>query len=115
MDCPQAEPAPMPVSGYCQPPYYGAQSGSDLQVPKEANSGSGTGGPGTTTGTGNGTGGGTTGAPTPQNNNADPGSGEAHESSACSFGRAPVSHGALGIVSVLGALLGLSRRRRAQR
>jgi hypothetical protein len=112
MDCPQSEPAPMPVSGYCQPPYYGAQSGSDLQGPKEANSGSGTSGPGTTTG--NGTGGGTTATPAPQNP-AQPGSGEAHESSACSFGHAPASHGALGILSVLGALLGLSRRRRVQR
>jgi hypothetical protein len=113
-DCPQAEPAPMPVSGYCQPPYYGAHSSSELQGSKESNRGSGTSGPGTTTGTGNGTGGGTTGTPAPQNP-ASPGSGEAHESSACSFGHAPASHGALGIVSVLGALLGLSRRRRAQR
>jgi hypothetical protein len=112
-DCPQMKAAPMPVRGYCQPPYYGAQSGSDLEVPKEASNGST--GSGTSTGSGNDTGSGTNGGtPSPQANDPSAGSGESHESSACSFGRAPASQGALGIVAVLGALLGLSRRRRAQ-
>jgi MYXO-CTERM domain-containing protein len=113
MNCGAAEPAPMPTSGTCQPPYYGAQTGSDLEQPKGSSSGSGTTNGGTPTGTGNtGTGGGTVAIdPSTPENGAD---GESHESAACQFGTAPASRGAFGILAVLGALLGLSRRRRAQ-
>lgn len=103
----------MPTSGTCQPPYYGAQSGSDLETPTSTESGSGTSKGGTTTGSGNtGSGGGTTTGSTPAPQ-ANAGDGESHESAACQFGRAPFTHGAFGLLAVLGALVGLSRRRRA--
>jgi MYXO-CTERM domain-containing protein len=111
MNCGAAEPAPMPTSGTCQPPYYGAQTGSDLEQSTSSSSGSGT--PKGGTGSGNtGTGGGTVAIdPSTPENDAD---GESHESAACQFGTAPASRGAFGILALLGALLGLSRRRRAQ-
>lgn len=113
MNCPAPEPAPMPTSGTCQPPYYGAQSGSDLETPTTSTSGSGTTKGGTSGSTNNGSGGGTTtgGTPAPE---ANAGDGASHESAACQFGRAPVTQGAFGLLAVLGALAGLSRRRRAQ-
>jgi hypothetical protein len=107
-DCPAPEPLPMPTSGTCQPPYYGAQSGADLGAPTSSQSGSGTPKDGTGTSTGSGSNGGTV---SPEVANA--GDGESHESSACQFGRAPISHGAFGLLAALGALAGLSRRRRA--
>lgn len=110
-DCGAAEPAPMPTSGTCQPPYYGAQAGSDLEKPTTSQSGSDKGGTPTGSGT-TGTAGSTNaGTPNPEANAADA---ESHESSACQFGRAPASQGAFGLLAVLGALVGLSRRRRAQ-
>jgi MYXO-CTERM domain-containing protein len=98
----------MPVRSLCRPPYYGGQIGSDLGVPTTAPTGSGG---GTATGGGKGTGTGTT-TPTPEANNAD--DGEAHESSACQFGQVPASRGVVSILALLGAVIGLSRRRRQQ-
>jgi hypothetical protein len=106
-DCPPA-PAPMPARSLCRPPYYGAQSGTDLQVPGVPTSGTGT---GTTTGSGKGTGTAGTGT-NPGSPEASSGSGEAHESSACQLGHAPASRGAFSLLLVLGALFGLQRRRR---
>lgn len=98
-------PAPQPSSAQCRPPYYGVDSSDDLEVPV-----SGTGqNPGKGT-TGSGTGGGSaTGAPVPEAANDDDAS--SHESAACQMGRAPASSGVLSLLTLLGALLGLKRRR----
>ena len=93
-----------PTSGTCQPPYYGAVSGGDLQTPREAQNG------GTPpTGAGPGTTGGT---PVSQPNEGT--SDGAHESSACQVGHTPASRSTFALLAVLGALVGLTRRRRAQ-
>jgi MYXO-CTERM domain-containing protein len=108
-DC-GALPAPMPAQASCRPPYYGAQSGHDLEVPGNptTTTGSGTG----TTGMGGGTGSslGTAGkASAPEANATD--DGQAHESAACSLGHAPASRGAFALLAMAAALLGLKRRR----
>jgi hypothetical protein len=95
-DC-EAAPIPEPAAatGRCFPTYYG---GVDL-------------GGGTAT-----SGGDDKGTPneSPQNPEAAP-SGESaqdgSESAACQLGHAPASHGVLSILAVLGAVLGLGRRR----
>lgn len=101
-DCPPAQ-KPLPARSLCRPPYYGAHSGGDLQVPGVPTSGTGT-------GTGNGTAG--TGSKNPATPEAANGDGEAHESSACQLGHTPASRGAFSLLVVLGALFGLQRRRR---
>lgn len=106
-DCPPA-PAPMPVRSLCRPPYYGANSGTDLQVPGVPTSS----GSGTTTGGGKGTGTAGTTSATPEATNGDA---EEHESSACELGHAPASRGSFSLLVVLGALFGLQRRRRPAR
>jgi hypothetical protein len=65
-------------------------------------------GPGTI---GNGTGGSTTTGlpPQPETTNADDAS--SNESAACQMGHAPLSSGALSVLTLLGALFGLKRRR----
>jgi hypothetical protein len=44
-NCPTQPPAPMPLSAHCRPPYYGAQSKGDLEIPgvPASTNGSGTG------------------------------------------------------------------------
>jgi hypothetical protein len=44
-------------------------------------------------------------------NKGTDGDGDANESAACQFGRGPASSGALSLLVVLGALIGLKRRR----
>jgi hypothetical protein len=97
-DCAAAPlPEPEPATGRCFPTYYSGV-GVDLD------GGTATSG-GDDKGTPNGS---------PQDPEAAP-SGESaqdgSESSACQFGHAPASHGVLSILAVLGALLGLGRRR----
>ena len=105
-DCPP--PAAPSASSKCVPPYYGGQSGGDLQVPSTLTSGveigsadSGSAGTSSTSTPNKGT-----PAPTPT------GSGEAHEVSACAMGRAPASRSALMLLVLLGALGSLKRRGR---
>ncbi len=93
-----ARPAPIPSTPSCQPPYYrgpgGVVGGSDDgPVPENTNGGEGT----PTSGTDNG---------------ATSGSGESKESSACQFGPASTSRGGLSLLVMLGAMLGIARRRR---
>jgi hypothetical protein len=97
-DCEAAPiPQPEPTTGRCFPSYYGGV-GVDLD------GGTATSG-GDDKGTPNGD---------PQNPEAAP-SGESaqdsSESAACQLGHAPASHSVLSILAVLGAVLGLSRRR----
>jgi MYXO-CTERM domain-containing protein len=106
-------PAPAPSGGWCVPPYYGASSGGDLQVPSTPTTGTGVSGPGTPTKGGTGSAG-TTSTGTPNEGTPTPGStgqAESHESSACAMGHAPASSGALALLAMLGALFGLKRRR----
>jgi hypothetical protein len=107
-NCPMM-PAPGPAASWCVPPYYGAQSGGDLEVPvtPTTGNGSGTGTTGTGTAGTSSTGVPNEGTPAPTTT----GDGEAHESSACALGHAPASSGALALLAMLGALLGLKRRR----
>lgn len=120
------------TSGWCRPPYYGAQSSGDLNHPETSGSGGAVGstggststGPGMGTGTGQaaagpvptGTGTGMTGAggsSTTPTSPAQPGasSGDSHEVAACSFGRAPASSAWVSLLALAGALFGLKRRR----
>jgi MYXO-CTERM domain-containing protein len=93
-------PAPQPGK-LCRPPYYGGTTVDDLSDPITPESG------------GDGTGTPTTGTPTTGTpNSGDASSSDSHESSACQFGPASTPGGALGLLSVLGALFGLARRRR---
>lgn len=96
-----ALPAPTP-SRFCRPPYYGVDGSGSPEKPTTP----------TGTGTiGNGSGGSTTtGAPPqPETTNADDAA--SHDSAACQMGHAPVSTGALSLLTLLGALFGLKRRR----
>jgi MYXO-CTERM domain-containing protein len=112
---PAPAPAPAPSGGWCVPPYYGASSGGDLQVPSTPTTGTGVSGPGTPIKGGPGTGtAGTTSTGVPNEGTPTPsstGDAEAHESSACAMGHAPASSGALALLAMLGALFGLKRRR----
>jgi hypothetical protein len=99
-DC-TADPIPMPVSSVCRPPYYAVDSSGGLEAP----------GVPTSEGTGKGTAGGDPSTPAPQANNADDGT--SHDSAACQMGHAPASSGIVSLLAMLGALLGLKRRRRA--
>lgn len=96
-NCGAALPAPQPGK-QCRPPYYGGTAGGDVSDPATPESG----------GDGKGTDTPTTGTP----NSGDSASGESHDSSACQFGPAGTPSGSLGLLSVLGALFGLARRRR---
>jgi hypothetical protein len=101
----EAKPAAPAPSPWCRPPYYGVDSVGGLDKPTTPTSGNGTG-----TGTGSAGTGSTTGVPPqPEANNADASS---NESSACQMGHAPASTGALSLLTLLGALFGLKRRRR---
>jgi len=89
----------------CQPPYYGGDGSGGLELPA------------TPTAQGSGTTGQGTAGSSPSPNKGTPessGDGGAHESSACQMGHAPASTGAFSLMAMLGALLGL-KRRRAQR
>jgi MYXO-CTERM domain-containing protein len=114
-------PVPPPPPSKCVPPYYGANSGGDLEVPSTPTTGTGTGAIGTgtispglpSTGT---AGSGPTGIPnegTPPNKGTpEPTtSAQSHDVSACAMGHAPASSGALALLAMLGALFGLKRRR----
>jgi hypothetical protein len=101
-DC-AAEPIPMPVSSVCRPPYYGVDSSGGLETPTTPVSQG--------TGTGQGTIGGESGTPSPEPNDAEDGS--SHDSAACQMGHAQASSGIVSLLAMLGALLGLKRRRRA--
>lgn len=96
--------APPPQSATCRPPYYGghAVDGGDPEAPTTSN-GQGSGAPkdpnqGTPAGT-----------PSPEAANDD--SPSSNESAACQMGHAPASSGVISLLSLLGALLGLKRRR----
>jgi hypothetical protein len=94
--CPAPQPLP-PARYLCQPEYYGGGGGID--------NGSGipaSGGPGAGNGTSN-----PEAAPNPNTNSGE----ESRESAACQMGHAPASSGVLSLLAVLGALLGLKRRR----
>jgi hypothetical protein len=101
--CP--EPAPMdplpPARSLCRPEFYSGGTGGGVLLPGVPGSD-----PAPTPG-------GNTGTSNPENDNSkgDADGADSHESAACQMGHAPASSGALGIVAVLGALLGLRRRR----
>jgi hypothetical protein len=111
-DCANAGalPAPSPEA-WCRPPYYGVDSSGGLETPTTPTTGTGnTGSTGSGTGTGTGGGGSTTGVPPqPETTNADDAT--SHDSAACQMGHAPASSGVLSLLTLLGALLGLKRRR----
>ncbi|HKY36357.1 MAG TPA: hypothetical protein VJN18_10485 [Polyangiaceae bacterium] len=94
--CPTPEPL-LPARFLCQPEYYGGVGVDDAGgVPVS-------GGPKGGTGTSS-----PEASPTPNSS----GSGEeSRESAACQMGHAPASSGVLSLLAVLGALLGLKRRR----
>ncbi|RYZ06487.1 MAG: hypothetical protein EOO73_16065 [Myxococcales bacterium] len=97
-----ALPAPMPSTSTCRPPYYGGGVGEDDSgptTPVRGDDGKGTPNDGSPT----------SGAP-----EASSGSGEGNESSACQFGPASTSRGAVSLLAVLGALFGVARRRRVK-
>lgn len=98
-DCADAPaPEPLPEQRVCFPKYYGgvAQGGDLGSTPTSA---------GDDKGTNSGDG---TANPEAAGNDADA---ESNDSSACQMGHAPASRSAFGIVALLGALFGLSRRR----
>jgi hypothetical protein len=99
--CPTPQPLP-PARFLCQPEYYGGGVGID-QGGVPVSGGPTTGGPGTANPE-------VTPTPTPNGNNGTSGE-ESHESAACQMGHAPASSGVLSLLAVLGALLGLKRRR----
>lgn len=127
------------TSGWCRPPYYGAQSSGDLNHPEAGGSGGAVGSGGTTsigtgsgmgtgtgqaaagpvpigTGTGTGTGSNMTGSGGSSTTPTSPGqpdasSDDSHDVAACSFGRASTSGGWLSLLALGSALLGLKRRR----
>jgi hypothetical protein len=112
--CDPPAPTPAPTM-HCLPPYYGANSSGSLSSmpgvpgstqtvgnvdnPPNTNGSAGTGN------TNKGTGG------TASNGAAGSGSSESHEVAACSMGHAPASTSALSLLAMLGALVGLGRRR----
>lgn len=99
------QPAPQPTTAECRPPYYGVAGSDDLGAPVSSsgeNPDKGTTGSGTA-------GSSATGGPVPEAANNDDAS--SHESSACQMGHAPASSGVLSLLTLLGALFGLKRRR----
>lgn len=100
-DCKPAAPLP-PARSLCRPEYYGG-GGVDVGLPAVPGSD-----PAPTTGN-------PASGPKGESGGENPAvdDGEANESAACQFGRAPASSGALSLLAVLGALFGLKRRRRA--
>lgn len=96
-----ARPAPMPQGPTCRPPYYGNSGGGDLGFPVTPEAG------------GDGKGTSNEDSPTP-GSSATNGGGEGNESSACQFGPASTSRGAVSLLGVLGALFGVARRRRVR-
>lgn len=88
--CPEAEPVPPPRS-LCRPEYYGG-GGVDVGVPGDDPAP-------------------TVGSADPESGNGEDATGDGNESAACQFGQAPASSGALSLLVVLGALIGLKRRR----
>jgi hypothetical protein len=76
-------------------------SSSGLERPTTAGSGTGNTGSGGSTAAGL--------PPQPEATNADDAA--SHDSAACQMGHAPASSGALSLLTLLGALFGLSRRR----
>lgn len=92
-------PAPLPSMPTCQPPYYGGGTGGGLEGPVTPDSG------------GDGQGTGNEGTPTSGDTGSSAGEGSG-ESSACQFGPASSSRGALSVLAMLGALFGVARRRR---
>lgn len=99
-----AKPAPNPVPAVCRPPYYGAHDSNDLETPTSS-TGQGT---GTTKDPVTGTPG-SAPTPTPETNNADDAS--SRDSAACQMGHAPASSAVISLLTLLGALFGLKRRR----
>jgi len=95
-----------PPPAVCRPPYYGATDAGGLETPVSSN------GQGTDKGTGTGTGTPVTTPTTPEATNGDDAT--SHDSAACQMGHAPASSGVISLVTLLGALFGL-KRRRAQR
>ncbi|MDF3070339.1 MAG: hypothetical protein K0R38_5940, partial [Polyangiaceae bacterium] len=96
-----SRPAPLPPTKTCQPPYYGGVD-RDLDDPVPPQAG------GDSEGTSN------EAPPNTGNPPTDEGSSGTQESSACQFGPASSSGGALSLVAVLGALFGVARRRRVK-
>lgn len=90
-------PAPKPSERLCFPHYYGGigndagADGAPVRGEDESDSGSG--------------------APSDPSLAGDDTKADSKDSSACQLGRAPASHGALSLLVVTGALLGLTRRR----
>jgi hypothetical protein len=97
--CPEPEPLP-PARFLCQPEYYGGVGVGvdDGGVPASGGPGTGTANP--------------EASPTPNGSGNGSTSGEeSRESAACQMGHAPASSGVLSLLVVLGALIGLKRRR----
>jgi len=106
--CEQKVAPPPVVTQSCRPPYYGGPGvdGNGAETPTNA-SGEGSGTP-TTPNSGT-----PSGTPAPEAA-ADDDSPSANESAACQMGHAPASSGAISLLALVGALVGLTRRR-AQR
>lgn len=96
---PAPEPAPVPAPRLCRPEYASAVDSAGQGSGEVLTSGNASGSPG--------------GVPprSPQPENAADGAGS-NESSACQMGHAPASQSALSVLAMLGALVGLKRRRR---
>jgi hypothetical protein len=94
-DCPEPKPMTLlPARRLCQPEYYGGVDDGGSGTPTS-------GVPGTAQNP--------EAAPNPNGPSTE--EGNANESAACQMGHAPASSGALSLLAVLGALLGLKRRR----
>ena len=103
-----SDPAPAP-SLWCHPPYYGSSGGLGVDT-STTGAGPGTPPKGGTTNSGNAGGSAATaGTAAPEAAPVDDAS--AHESAACQLGHAPASSGLISLVTLLGALFGLKRRR----
>lgn len=88
-----------PPSAVCRPPYYGASDGSDLETPVGS------------TGQGTPVSGNDKGTTTPTTPEANGDDATSHDSAACQMGHAPASSGVISLLTLLGALFGLKRRR----
>lgn len=96
--CPQPAPLP-PAKRLCRPEYGGGPGYDDSVSSPTAPGAAPLPGKGPTSGNQNG-------------GNPEAASDDTHESTACQMGHAPASSGALSVLAVLGALMGLQRRRR---
>lgn len=94
-DCPTA---PAPTPSQCRPPYYGGSGGVGVSTPSAPGAGGGKEAP-------------NEGVPTRADDASEP---KNNESSACQFGPATGGPDSATLLSILGALFGVARRRRVR-